>query len=82
MILCGHKIERGEKKYIKIHVNEEYALDVILYCGAFPGKTLVVAAGVHGCEYVGIEAIKRLIKEYIIKNKENKKYERKNERIR
>ena len=31
MILCGHKIERGEKKYIKIHVNEEYALDVILY---------------------------------------------------
>ena len=56
MILCGHKIERGEKKYIKIHVNEEYALDVILYCGAFPGKTLVVAAGVHGCEYVGIEA--------------------------
>ena len=63
MILCGHKIERGEKKYIKIHVNEEYALDVILYCGAFPGKTLVVAAGVHGCEYVGIEAIKRLIKD-------------------
>ena len=29
-----------------------------------------------------IDRLKRLIKEYIIKNKENKKYERKNERIR
>ena len=57
MILCGHKIERGEKKHIKIPVNEEYTLDAVLYCGDFPGKTLVVAAGVHGCEYVGIKEI-------------------------
>ena len=63
MILCGHKIERGEKKHIKIPVNEEDTLDAVLYCGDFPGKTLVVAAGVHGCEYVGIEALKRLIEE-------------------
>ena len=43
MILCGHKIERGEKKYIKIHVNEEYALDVILYCAT---KVLTFVASV------------------------------------
>ena len=36
MILCGHKIERGEKKHIKIPVNEEYTLDAVLYCGDFP----------------------------------------------
>ena len=28
--------------------------------GAAPGKTLVVTAGVHGCEYVGIQALRRL----------------------
>ena len=32
-------------------------------CGCRPGKTLVVTAGVHGCEYVGIEALNRLKRE-------------------
>lgn len=32
-------------------------------CGSCPGKTLVVTAGVHGCEYVGIETLNRLKKE-------------------
>lgn len=32
-------------------------------CGCRPGKTLVVTAGVHGCEYVGIETLNQLKKE-------------------
>ena len=31
--------------------------------GASSGPRLVVTAGVHGCEYVGVEALRRLIKE-------------------
>lgn len=31
--------------------------------GAYPGKTLVITAGVHGCEYPGIQAVRELMKE-------------------
>lgn len=31
-----------------------------LYLWKNQGKTLVITAGVHGCEYVGIEAAKRM----------------------
>ena len=38
-------------------------LDCICLCGAKPGWTLVVTAGVHGCEYVGIQALRTLAQE-------------------
>lgn len=60
MIVCGYKIEAGEKKSIKIPVPQAEALDGICICGKKQGKTLVITAGVHGCEYVGIEAAKRM----------------------
>ena len=31
--------------------------------GGFPRKTLVVTAGVHGCEYVGIQAVQEILQE-------------------
>ena len=35
-------------------------MEGICICGKNQGKTLVITAGVHGCEYVGIEAAKRM----------------------
>ena len=60
MRYCGYDILPGQKKNLKIPVIEAEAIDVQVICGIEPGKTLVITAGVHGCEYVGIEAAKRL----------------------
>ena len=60
MIVCGYEIQAGEKKYIKIPVLQAEAMEGICICGKNQGKTLVITAGVHGCEYVGIEAAKRM----------------------
>lgn len=35
-------------------------LNAICLCGAARGRTLVVTGGVHGCEYVGPQALRRL----------------------
>lgn len=60
MRVCGYDIMPGQKKNIKIPVPQAESIDLIVICGKNPGKTLVITAGVHGCEYVGIEAAKRL----------------------
>lgn len=60
MIVCGYEIQEGEKKNIKIPVLQAEAMEGICICGKNQGKTLVITAGVHGCEYVGIEAAKRM----------------------
>ena len=60
MIVCGYEIQAGEKKHIKIPVLQAEAMEGICICGKNQGKTLVITAGVHGCEYVGIEAAKRM----------------------
>ena len=36
------------------------SLPVWMVCGVSDGPTLVLAAGVHGCEYVGIMTLRRL----------------------
>lgn len=54
------EIAPGEKRKYKIPVSPGADLDCLLICGERPGKTLSVTAGVHGCEYVGIEALRRL----------------------
>ena len=53
MIVCGYEIQAGEKKHIKIPVLQAEAMEGICICGKNQGKTLVITAGVHGCEYVG-----------------------------
>lgn len=60
MILCGHEIAYGQKKEIEIPVINSNPIKASIFCGEKEGKTLVITAGVHGCEYVGIEAAQRL----------------------
>lgn len=62
MILCCNEIEPGQKKTVFLPVTAAAPLRATLFCGKLPGNTLVVTAGVHGCEYVGIEALRRLEK--------------------
>ena len=60
MTLCGFEIAPGEKRQVKLPVPGGAPLEAWLLCGAHPGKTLVVTAGVHGCEYVGILALQKI----------------------
>ena len=47
MTLCGFEIAPGEKRQVKLPVPGGEPLEAWLLCGAHPGKTLVVTAGVH-----------------------------------
>ncbi len=60
MIFEKYEIKQGEKKRISVPVTETVSLDVTCIRGCSGGKTLVLTAGVHGCEYVGAETLKRL----------------------
>ena len=60
MTLCGFEIALGEKRQVKLPVPGGEPLEAWLLCGAHSGKTMVVTAGVHGCEYVGILALQKL----------------------
>lgn len=53
----------GEQKHFLIPVPDADAIEAVIVQGAFPGKTLVVTAGVHGCEYVGIQAVQEILQE-------------------
>lgn len=57
------KVEAGTKQWLEIPVDEECSLKAAAFCGSRPGKRLIVTAGVHGCEYIGILAVSRLIQE-------------------
>lgn len=54
---------RGVKKKMTLEVGEGYSLPLWIICGEEEGQTLVVTAGVHGCEYVGIQTAKALYEE-------------------
>lgn len=62
MIICGETILQGSKKKIRIPVKDAEPLNVLCICGTNPGKSLVLTAGVHGCEYVGVETLKNIFK--------------------
>ena len=62
MIICGETIENGEKRKIEIPVKGAEPLEAFFVCGAKPGKTLVLTSGVHGCEYVGVEALRTVFR--------------------
>lgn len=54
------KAEPGEKMVIELKVTDQTSIRVWVIEGKEPGKTLVVTAGVHGCEYIGMEALRQL----------------------
>ena len=54
------KAEPGEKTVIELKVTDQTSIRVWVIEGKEPGKTLVVTAGVHGCEYIGMEALRQL----------------------
>ena len=62
MIICGETIENGVKRKIEIPVKGAEPLEAFVVRGAKPGKTLVLTSGVHGCEYVGVEALRTVFK--------------------
>lgn len=53
----------GEQTKISIPVPQGKGLPAYLFRGVNPGQTLVVTAGVHGCEYVGVQAVRELIRQ-------------------
>lgn len=57
------KKEQGTKKSMEIPVEGYPPLHGTVISGKYPGKRLVITAGVHGGEYVGILAAKELIHE-------------------
>lgn len=62
--ICGHVLRAGEKKQINLEPNVKgYVIPATLVCGANPGKTLLVTAGIHAGEYPGIAAVTRLARE-------------------
>lgn len=63
MRLSDLKAGSGEKQTLLLPVTSPYPVEMTVICGSRPGKTLVVTAGIHGCEYVGIEALNRLKRE-------------------
>ena len=63
MRLSDFKAGSGVKQTLPLPVTSPYPVEMTVICGCRPGKTLVVTAGVHGCEYVGIETLNRLKKE-------------------
>lgn len=54
------KAEPGEKTVIELKVTDQTSIRVWVIEGKEPGKTLVATAGVHGCEYIGMEALRQL----------------------
>lgn len=63
MIFCGETILPGKQKRVQLPVPDAKPLECVCLCGKNPGRTLVVTAGVHGCEYVGIQALRILARE-------------------
>lgn len=59
-----NSVENGEKKegYLKIP-GSEVCLPVVVINGEKPGKTVLMTAGIHGCEYTGIETLIEFTKE-------------------
>ena len=53
MRLSDLKAGSNTKQTLLLPVASHYPIEMTVICGSCPGKTLVVTAGVHGCEYVG-----------------------------
>ncbi|MEF2879213.1 MAG: succinylglutamate desuccinylase/aspartoacylase family protein [Blautia sp.] len=59
--ICGEQLAPGEKKQIFLEPGVPgYKIPATFICGAKPGKTLLVTAGIHAGEYPGVAAVIRL----------------------
>lgn len=57
MRICGIEVLPGEKKQTNLTVLPGIELPIWVACGTESGPTLVITAGVHGCEYVGVQTL-------------------------
>lgn len=55
-----HEMDPGTDLWVDVEINSSCTMQAHLFKGDRPGKTLVCTAAVHGCEYNGPEALKRL----------------------
>ena len=56
-IIAGHKLTPGKTVKDHIHVEgTELHVPHVLLCGERPGPTVLISAGIHNAEYVGIQA--------------------------
>lgn len=63
MRLSDLKAGNKTKQTLLLPIASPYPIEMTVICGFRPGKTLIVTAGIHGCEYVGIEALRALTQE-------------------
>ena len=55
--IAGHELTPGKTVKDHIHVaGTEYHVPHVLLCGNQPGPTVLITAGIHNAEYVGIQA--------------------------
>ena len=56
-IIAGHELTPGKTVKDHIHVEgTELHVPHVLLCGEQPGPTVLITAGIHNAEYVGIQA--------------------------
>lgn len=63
MDILGFDVDYSTKGKFDVAIDENNNIPMWIICGKDEGKTLVVTAGVHGCEYVGIESAKKIYNE-------------------
>ncbi|HIR93406.1 MAG TPA: succinylglutamate desuccinylase/aspartoacylase family protein [Candidatus Egerieimonas intestinavium] len=62
--ICKETLGPGEKRQVMLEPGVEgYQVPATLVCGAKPGKTLLVTAGIHAGEYPGVAAVIRMAAE-------------------
>lgn len=61
--ICGHSLRPGEKKQAVLRPLPGYEMPSTLICGAKPGKTILMTAGMHSGEYPGVPAVIRTARE-------------------
>ncbi len=59
LIICGHSLNPGEKRQTTLRPLPGYEMPSTMICGAKPGKTILVTAGIHSGEYPGVPAVMR-----------------------
>lgn len=61
--ICGHTLGPGMKKQAMLRPLPGYEMPATIICGAKPGKTILITAGIHSGEYPGIPAVIRTARE-------------------
>ena len=66
-------IEKGEKAQGKIKITGYgIAMPATVICGVKDGPTILITAGIHSAEYVGIQAAMELAKEFQPRSEERR----------